>query len=647
MNRHNFTPPRVLIAVGLPILVLLTVATYLPALGSGFYLDDFYNLHRLGRIESGGYGPYVFGGVAGPTGRPLTLLTFALQHESWPNHPAAFKTVNLALHLAAGFVLFAIVLRLGRYLDLGSMSGILSASVAGLWLLHPLHQWTVLYTIQRMTVLSALFVFLGLWGFLVGRRRCEQHRSLGGYVCMSLAVALGTLLATLSKENGILLPLLVLVTDLTLLRMAPRPGGYRLWRAVFLVLPSLLIGLYLLWQLPLAEQLFAGRPYSMYQKTLTEAVALLQYLKDVVFPHPGAFGFLHDDFPVSRGLLDPPYTLAAVAGVAGLLGAGWLLRHRHPAIAFAILWFFAGHLLESTHLNLEIYFVHRNYLPSAGLVFAIVWIFMDLARLARRRAVIVAGAFLYAALFVWVDLQNANLWRDPMLMAVEAVRTHPGSPSAVSNLGNRYLGVGDTDRALDLYERAEVRFPNAIYPPLKRMAIEACVRNEAAAESQWEALRDKAPRAEPGGFDILAELDTLIATIFDGECQSVDRPRLLELMETLATNPAFRREKGGLHQLAANLSLYDFEIQRAYRNLSAAVRASPTMDRRLQLLDLLLAMRKIAQAEDMLAELKRYLRRHPLSVFAYGARIESMEARLRDLTEGPPGHAGEARKGRP
>ena len=50
-----------------------------------------------------------------------------------------------------------------------------------LWLLHALHVSTVLYTVQRMAQLSALFVFAGLLVYSYGRQR--QRRSGRGRTC--------------------------------------------------------------------------------------------------------------------------------------------------------------------------------------------------------------------------------------------------------------------------------------------------------------------------------------------------------------------------------------------------------------------------------------------------------------------------------
>jgi len=52
------------------------------------------------------------------------------------------------------------------------------------------------------------------------------------------------------------------------------------------------------------------------------------------------------------------------------LGLGLGLLRRRPLAAFGILFFFAGHRLESTLIPLELAFEHRNDLPSLGLILA-------------------------------------------------------------------------------------------------------------------------------------------------------------------------------------------------------------------------------------------------------------------------------------
>jgi len=98
--------------------VLLTAALFYPSLNSSFLLDDYVNLNRLDEVGSKGYGYFIFSGISGPSGRPLSLATFALQHQAWPDNPFAFKFVNLLIHLINGLLIFAITRTLLRKLPL-------------------------------------------------------------------------------------------------------------------------------------------------------------------------------------------------------------------------------------------------------------------------------------------------------------------------------------------------------------------------------------------------------------------------------------------------------------------------------------------------------------------------------------------------
>ena len=107
--------------------------------------------------------------------------------------------------------------------------------------MHPFLVSTTLYAVQRMAQLATLFVFAGLLGHLYGRRIAET-RPARGYIVMTMSLAVFTLLATLCKENGALLPVLVGVMELTVLassRLAPLD---KRWTTLFLVVPAVFVG---------------------------------------------------------------------------------------------------------------------------------------------------------------------------------------------------------------------------------------------------------------------------------------------------------------------------------------------------------------------------------------------------------------------
>src|SRR5687768_1492873 len=142
---------------GLLIVLAASAALFACGLPGGFLLDDFGNLSNLGQVREGSiYGAiYLTEGVGSP-GRPLSYLSFFLQSGSWPDNPLAFKLVNIALHVANGALIYAVVARtlalVGR-----ADAAVLGVLAAAAWLVHPIQVSTVLYVVQRMTELAAFF----------------------------------------------------------------------------------------------------------------------------------------------------------------------------------------------------------------------------------------------------------------------------------------------------------------------------------------------------------------------------------------------------------------------------------------------------------------------------------------------------------
>src|SRR5262249_23733625 len=149
-----------------------------------------------------------------PTGRPLTLGTFLLDARDWPADPRPFKITNVLLHLLNGLLLCAVLLRLGRALRLSDFRARATALFgAGAWLLHPLFVTTTLYIVQREAMLPATFVLLGMLGWTAARNALANGHAARGVAGMALSAGGCTLLAVLSKGNGALLPLLLLLTE--------------------------------------------------------------------------------------------------------------------------------------------------------------------------------------------------------------------------------------------------------------------------------------------------------------------------------------------------------------------------------------------------------------------------------------------------
>ena len=168
MRENTIDPARSWMSTGLlwagaSVTVLaFAVFAYWPGLSGPFLLDDFTTLGQLGNL--GGvrdwetFNAFVFGGTAGPTGRPVALLSFLIDGNNWPTDALPFKRTNLVIHLLIAGLLFVLTKQLlclaGSDAKNAGWVAFVSSSI---WLLHPFLVSTTLYSVQRMAQLAILF----------------------------------------------------------------------------------------------------------------------------------------------------------------------------------------------------------------------------------------------------------------------------------------------------------------------------------------------------------------------------------------------------------------------------------------------------------------------------------------------------------
>ena len=208
-------------AIAWGVVFLAAILAYWPGLQGPFVLDDFSTLGALGNLggvtDWDSFKAFVFGGTAGPTGRPLALVSFLIDGNNWPTDPWPFKRTNLVIHLLNGALLGLLTRQILQLLDFDRESAARLALVsAAAWLLHPFLVSTTLYAVQRMAQLAMLFSIGGMIMYLYGRSLLGTNKT-KAYLVMTVSLGVFTVLATLSKENGVLLPILIGVDEITIL----------------------------------------------------------------------------------------------------------------------------------------------------------------------------------------------------------------------------------------------------------------------------------------------------------------------------------------------------------------------------------------------------------------------------------------------
>lgn len=432
---------------------LLVIGVYWAGLHGAFFFDDGPSILFAPGLKLSNFSPeslrqaWLSGG-AGPTGRPVSQISFALNYYFHGFDPFAFKATNLAIHLVCGVFIFNLTRQLlaqvPRQAFLPTQRQVLgvSGAVAALWLLHPIQLLPVLHVVQRMTSLSSLFL-LAAFSFHIAARGCAGRSRAALLLC-----AWGLLwpLSVFSKETGLLFPAFVLAWELILRRSDFRSlDRFARFFCVVVLAVLLLAAAYSV--LPSGQWLWSGygmRSFTLAERLLTEARVVWFYLSLILTPQLASFGLHHDDIVVSTSLLSSLTTLSSILGIVSLVWFGWWSRERMPLVAFGIAWFLIGHSMESTVLPLEIAHEHRNYLPLFGVLVAVLEVMMKAGEhggVPRQTALVLTLVAL--TYFPFVTALRAHQFGEEVRRTQVEVQHHPASARAQYEAGSTLASLAE------------------------------------------------------------------------------------------------------------------------------------------------------------------------------------------------------------
>ncbi len=520
----------------LSLILIFTVLIYIPGLFGGFLFDDYPNLGEMTR-----YGDmsnwenaksFIFNGFSGPTGRPLSLASFLLTAESWPTNAIPFKIINLIIHLLCGGGLYWVIyliLRSYGYIERQTIwIALISTSI---WLLHPYFVSTTLYVVQRMTQLAMLFSLFGILGYLYGRTLIATQ-PIKAYLWMTISIFFGTVLATFSKENGALLPLLILIIEFCNPNKINKPLWQ--WRAICLWLPSLAIMIILGKYINFSEGLWSHRNFNQIERLLSEARIVTEYLFRLYIPAIEGMGLYQDGYQVSRSLIQPISTLYSILFLSSLVVSAFLLRWKYPLYTLAILFFFAAHLMESTVIGLELYFEHRNYIAAMFLFLPLASGLYWLTDKIRPRIVILTVSLIVLVLAIFT-FQRAILWSDTKKLKIYWAQNNPDSPRAQVDLARYLLADGQNFAANELIQKTIKRRPDSSLLTVRLMRQKLDLDQLSANDFLWMKHTIIKQRPEPqAALDLRYFVEQIRA---DNERVKMYSKSMIDVLKTMENDP--------------------------------------------------------------------------------------------------------------
>ena len=549
-------------AGGLTLVLAATVIIYSAGLSGPLLLDDSAVFQPLLNLPPGLlFDADTLFGKSGPLGRGVSMFTFSVNTAVHGSEFAAWKATNVFFHVLAGTALFLFLLALSELAQIpGAQARPLSLIVVALWLLHPLNVSTVLYTVQRMTILATLFSFAALAAWCRGRLACaSSSRRALAWFGTALLVCLP--LAALSKETGLLALYLIVAVELTIGQSSPRPVWLSRFLFAIAVLP--LIGFVIYMTADLDRRFFYAyglRDFTPVERLLTQLYVVFDYLRWIVLPGTSDYGFFHDDVTIVRSLTAEPKTLVLCCLYLGGAILAWALRRRSPMVALGIAWFGIGHSLESTIFGLEIAFEHRNYLPMVGVLLALC---AGARQLVAGRAALVLGVSAIVILAFSTYLRS-SLWGTSGPLLEHFVRVHPHSDRARQTLSEWHVAGGRYTAA------AKVLQPADHEPFFLMHLLIKCLDGSAATHDDVQGLAGVADRKRLSYI----ELDTLNAIseqVIAGRCPGLRQP-LTETLIGVRGQHMAATKRYRLHVHLAKLVFSEGDYQAAVDYLNTAAR---------------------------------------------------------------------------
>jgi hypothetical protein len=470
---------------------------YLPALGNGFTLDDTTAVEQDVRLRSvdNAIGlvlePYLRNKPAGRSPyRPVTTLSYVLSWHLGGGEPFAFHLFNLLAHVAATLLALAVLVRLGAPQAAAGIAALLFA-------VHPVHVEAVANVVGRADILMTVFCLLGVRIYLASEIRAWVR--IGG-------VSLAYLFAIGAKENGYVLPVLILLVETLrpvdgaaaraswkerlsgLLRTWPVHAGMATMLVSYLLVRRSVLGSVV--HLDVAAYM-AILPATLRTTTavanLTEVARLLLFPNDLSWHYgPAVIN--------PAGLGDPRFwggvatcvLVAALAvrslgqGAAGrwaLGGIGWI------AVSFV--------LLSNLVIPMPMWLAERTlYLPTVGVALLTV----AGIELLRRRGLTPSHRSVVALVGLLVVLgsarswQYSQVWRSTETLVTDLVERHPESYHAPWWTGQRLVDAGQVERALVWLQRAVELNPNEVMVHLDYARALLLVERGAEAEAQLRPI---------------------------------------------------------------------------------------------------------------------------------------------------------------
>ncbi len=414
------------------LIAVLGFSIYANSLKCEFIWDDKPLIRDNHRIKDLHAAPALF--TQGMTGepaftsgyyRPLQLFLHMLGYSVWKLDVKGYHLTSVFFHIMTSLALYLLANILFRDKFLSIVAGML-------YLAHPVHVEAVAYISGLSDPLAAFFMLVAFICYI------KELRS--GNVWRYFVMISAYVLAILSKEASVILPLLVLCyhyafrEKIKIRIFVPIAACAMIYIAVKAVMSTPGVS----WIISIPERMPGA------------FAAIANYIRLAVAPSG-----LHMDYGARLFRFSDPMVITGLVITASLLYTAFAVRKRTALFSFSILWFFAALLPVLNLYPVSFYMAeHFLYLPAMGLALLASGIINGLYRKAGLKVCAVALAAAATAFYSFCTVKQVDRWIEPMRFYERTLRFTPESLMAVLNIADTYESNGYKEKALLAYKRA-------------------------------------------------------------------------------------------------------------------------------------------------------------------------------------------------
>lgn len=444
-DRPDTAPPRIASAAASPwrdraLVAAVAVAASVAGIANDFVFDDVpqvvenfrvHDLSRIGEIFTSPYWPPPF---APELFRPVASIAAALQYVIGAGSPTTFRIVSYLLYALAAVGVYTLAARLlPRRIALGV--GVLFAA-------HPVHVEAVALAVNQGELIVGWAATAATILYVDRRRRGALTTRDWALLCVLFAIA------ALSKENGFVLPALLLGAEWLLVASENRIRD--VWRG-YAALAALGVVLLVARAAVLSGNVAGALPakaiagLSLGGRLLTMLQVAPKWLRLLAWP-----AHLQIDYSPNEIVASTRFGGQELLGLGILIGfalIAWLARRRAPVITFGIIWCAIALLPVSNIVPTGIVLAERTlFLPSIGFLIAVggavellVKRYSDRGAIVERPLAVACGVLTVAGI-VRSDLRQRTwrngqtMWQAAAVDAPRSLRVRQAHEEAVADL---------------------------------------------------------------------------------------------------------------------------------------------------------------------------------------------------------------------